>query len=158
MSSLPQRLALLLACLFAAGCGMLQPSAERHDREFLPSGVMIRDLVVPESDAVAGTGDRIELHYELFLNDGTPIDSSYDNGLPISLVLGAGALPAGIEEGVVGMRLFGRRKLVVPPELGYGEAGLPPLVPPGSVLRVYVELMSLEPGSGSGAHEAPQRD
>jgi len=134
-----------LSCLLAA-CLSFTPKPPRYEPVILPSGVVVTDLAVPDRGRRARSGDRIALHYELSLGDGTPVDSSYERGAPIELVLGESVLLPGLQEAVVGMRRFGRRKVVVPPEVAYGDEGLPPRIPPRAVLRVLVELMELEPG------------
>ena len=143
------RLGLLLGFLALTSCISLGPEPPAYEPVVLASGVVVHDLVVPErteEDRVAEIGDLVSLHYELSLNDGTLVDSSYERGLPIEIVLGDGVLVPGLDEGVRGMRLFGRRKIVVPPELGYGDEGVPPRIPGRALLLLEVELMGLEPG------------
>ena len=74
-------------------------------------------------------------------------DSSIERGTPISFVIGAGQVPKGIDEGVRGMRLFGRRKLIVPPELGFGSAGKPPRIPSDATLTIAVEVLAIQSGN-----------
>ena len=114
----------------------------------------VYDLVVPDDGRRAALGDLVSIDYELALEDGEVVDSTLDRGRPATFRLGAGEVPAGVEEGVIGMRQYGRRRIVVPPELGYGDEGAPPLVPPGATLRFEVELMELEPADEDGG-DAP---
>ncbi len=139
-----KRLLPLLCVLLATAC-LSNPRPPEYEAVVLPSGVVRKDLVVPEQGVASKPGDRVTLHYELRLGDGTLIDSSWDRGTPIEVVLGDGQLVPGIEQGLVGLRRFGRRRIVVPPELGFGEEGVADRVPPRAILYVTVELMELEP-------------
>ena len=103
----------------------------------------MRDLVVPDSGDTVKTGDTVAVHYDLFLADRSLVESRTHSGQPLRFQVGAGAVPRGLDEGVMGMRLFGRRRLTVPPSLGFGEEGKPPLVPPEATLIFDVELMEL---------------
>ncbi|MEW6073669.1 MAG: FKBP-type peptidyl-prolyl cis-trans isomerase [Planctomycetota bacterium] len=137
----------LLAALAAAplsACCLWRTSPPEYDAIALESGLVIEDLVVPETGPRAAPGDRVAVHYEMWLAGGEKIDASFDRGEPIRFVVGAGEVPAGLDQGVVGMRRFGRRLLQVPPALGYGGAGRPPLVPPGAALKIRLELIELE--------------
>jgi hypothetical protein len=111
------------------------------------SGVIIQDQLVPTDEHLpeAATGDRLTIHYRAWLSDGTLVDSSYERGLPVDFTLGAGEVPAGLEVGLLGMRLMGRRALFVPAELAYGDDGLSGQVPPDERVRFVVELLALEP-------------
>ena len=121
------------------------------------SGLQFRDTHVPESGRVAEDGDLVSLHYSGWLEDGTLFDTSlddslmgnqpefegipseallgWDRGHPLQFTLGDQEVIAGWDQGVHGMRVGGRRELVVPPELGYGAAGGGEKIPPDAVLR-----------------------
>lgn len=135
-------LALVVSLTCACFCGPRHPI---YAPVLLESGIEIQDLVIPEEGPSVVQGDRVLLHYELSLEDGSVVDSSFERGQPIEVVVGQGELPAGLEEGLLGMRLFGKRRLLVPAELGYGEAGLEGQVPPNAILRFVLELMGLNP-------------
>jgi len=143
-------LALALAGLLAASCGLLRPRPVRHRPYDTPSGLRVRDAVIPEGE-VAEPGDWVAIHYTGRLADGTEFDSSLDRGVPAVFQLGSGAVPAGLDEGVTGMHRRGKRRIVVPPELGFGADGAPPRVPPHSVLHFEIELLAL--GDDRGAVE-----
>ena len=82
-------------------------------------------------------------HYTGWLLDGTKFDSSLDRGKPLSFVLGKGQVIQGWDKGVQGMKVGGKRKLTVPPELGYGTRGFPGAIPPNATLVFEVELLGV---------------
>lgn len=92
-------------------------------------------------EAVAGK--HVDVHYTGWLTDGTKFDSSLDRGRPFSFQLGAGRVIQGWDRGVAGMRVGGKRKLVIPPELGYGKRGAGNVIPPDAVLIFEVELLGV---------------
>ena len=107
------------------------------------SGLMYQDLVVGDGE-VAQAGDSVSVHYTGWLKDGTKFDSSVDRGEPFVFHLGQGRVIPGWDEGVAGMRVGGKRKLVIPPELGYGDAGAGGgLIPGGATLVFDVELLEI---------------
>ena len=94
--------------------------------------------------AAAKAGDTVEVHYTGTLKDGTKFDSSRDRGKPFSFHLGVGRVIKGWDEGVAGMKVGGKRTLVIPANLGYGTRGVPNLIPPNAELRFEVELLSIK--------------
>lgn len=97
----------------------------------------------PGTGAEAVAGKRVTVHYVGTLVDGSKFDSSRDRGKGFSFGLGAGEVIRGWDEGVAGMKVGGLRKLTIPPELGYGDRGYPPVIPPRSTLIFEVELLSV---------------
>ncbi len=93
---------------------------------------------------VARAGKTVTVHYTGYLQDGTKFDSSLDRGEPFTFPLGAGKVIAGWDEGLVGMKVGGRRKLVIPAELAYGSRGAGRLIPPNATLVFDVELMEVK--------------
>lgn len=103
----------------------------------------IEDLVVG-AGAEAKAGDNISVHYTGWLEDGTKFDSSLDSGQPIEFVLGQGRVIAGWEKGLAGMKVGGKRKLTIPPDLAYGDYGAGDLIPPNATLIFEVQLMEIK--------------
>jgi FKBP-type peptidyl-prolyl cis-trans isomerase len=107
-----------------------------------PSGLRYQDLT-PGQGAEATADRTVSVHYTGWLPNGEKFDSSRDRDQPFSFTLGAGQVIAGWDEGVAGMKVGGRRKLVIPADLGYGTAGAPPAIPPGATLVFDVELLDV---------------
>ena len=84
------------------------------------------------------------MHYTGWLVDGTKFDSSVDRGNPFNFPLGAGSVIKGWDEGVAGMKVGGKRKLSIPPDLGYGDRGAGSVIGPGETLIFEVELLGIE--------------
>jgi len=107
------------------------------------SGLQIIDIEVGTGDSPQ-SGQTVEVHYTGWLADGTKFDSSLDKGQPFSFVLGAGRVIAGWDEGVASMKVGGKRRLIIPPELGYGASGYPPVIPANAELTFDVELLAIK--------------
>jgi peptidylprolyl isomerase len=108
-----------------------------------PSGLWYADLAPGQGDS-AVPGRTVTVHYTGWLPDGTKFDSSRDRGEPFAFTLGAGQVISGWDEGVKGMKVGGRRKLVLPPQLAYGDGGAPPTIPPHATLVFDVEVLKVE--------------
>lgn len=97
----------------------------------------------PGSGAAAKSGDTVKVHYTGTLMNGTKFDSSRDRNEPFQFTLGQGMVIKGWDEGVVGMKKGGKRKLTIPAAKAYGANGSPPKIPPNSPLIFDVELVEI---------------
>ncbi len=146
MRANPAVRALLWALLAAAGTSGLLPAQEKDRpsrREIvLPSGLRYLDLKVGEGEEAR---DRriLEVHYTGWLDDGTKFDSTQDCDRPLTLRLGHSDVVKGLDEGLAGMRVGGKRRLIVPPELGFGKEGGGGVIPPNATLLYEVELLDV---------------
>ena len=106
-----------------------------------------KDLVMEDIKKGTGkealTGTEVTVHYTGYLTNGKKFDSSKDRGKPFSFVLGNGDVIRGWDKGVKGMKEGGHRKLTIPPHLGYGDRGAPPVIPGGATLLFDVELLKV---------------
>lgn len=118
--------------------------AEAPKTKILPSGTKIEDLVVG-TGAEAVAGSTVKVHYRGTLTDGKEFDSSLKPGREPFEVRNLGNAPVikGWNEGIVGMKVGGKRRLTIPPAAGYGERGFPPVIPPGATLVFEVELLEV---------------
>jgi len=126
---------------------MLAAAAVLGEPEVKDSGLKVEYISKPDScDRVARNGDMLEMHYTGTLEDGKKFDSSYDRSEPFKFQIGVGQVIRGWEEGVLGMCAGEKRRLIVPPELGYGDQGAGDIIPGGATLHFDVELMGVEEG------------
>jgi len=109
----------------------------------MPNGLKYVDLVVG-GGAEAKSGSDVKVHYTGTFPDGREFDSSRNGGQPYPFRLGASQVIRGWDQGIPGMRVGGKRRLTIPPDLGYGARGYPPVIPPHSTLVFEVELLGLQ--------------
>lgn len=105
-----------------------------------PSGLKYEDIVIG-TGASPQPGHQVTVHYTGTLEDGTKFDSSVDRGQPFTFQIGIGRVIKGWDEGVMTMKVGGKRKLVIPPQLGYGARGAGGVIPPNATLVFEVELL-----------------
>jgi FKBP-type peptidyl-prolyl cis-trans isomerase FkpA len=146
-----KRLVVCISLVLAAACSRSpdEPSptykpAESSPLPAAPTKLEMTDTV-PGSGREAKAGDTVHVLYTGTLMNGTKFDSTADHGNePFKFTLGKGEVIKGWDEGVVGMKPGGKRRLRIPPELGYGDNGSPPSIPPKAGLVFDVELVSID--------------
>ena len=146
--SLPLALA---SMALLAGCAQIGMQPRRvsihHGKTSMPSGLEYEELFVGQGPA-AKPGDHVTFEYTVWLEDGTRVDSTYDRGVAVTVRLGSAPLKAW-DEGLIGIRPQGRRRLVVPPNLAYGSKGVEGMIPPNATL--IMEILALEVGRAGSA-------
>jgi len=132
-----RRILLLVAAIAVVGC-----SGDKSGEEMMTdSGLKYVDMKVGDGESPQA-GQLVTVHYTGWLEDGTKFDSSVDKNRPFEFTIGAGGVIKGWDEGVMTMKVGGKRKLTIPPELGYGARGIGP-IPPNSTLIFEVELLTI---------------
>jgi FKBP-type peptidyl-prolyl cis-trans isomerase len=130
--------ALALVLMGAAGCS--QKVTGPVSGAVPGTGLIVEDLQVGTGPA-AMAGDTLTIFFTGTLEDGTPFDASTRR--PFIFVIGRGIVIRGLDLGLLGMRAGGHRRITIPPALGYGAAGYPPVVPPDATLIFDVDLVTL---------------
>jgi FKBP-type peptidyl-prolyl cis-trans isomerase len=144
------RFAILVLCLSCSACDSGDEEGTVKKEIYTRGG---KTVVLKYIDQLEGKGkevkkgDRLLMHYTGKLTNGTKFDSSRDRGKPFEVTIGVGEVIQGWDEGVPGMKEGGKRKLIIPPEAGYGEKGAGKSIPPNAELIFEVEVIRiLEPG------------
>jgi FKBP-type peptidyl-prolyl cis-trans isomerase FkpA len=140
-----------VAMLLVSGCSRApeEPTGDYKPAQGapLPPGPtrLESEEIVVGSGRVVHAGDTVHVQYTGTLTNGKKFDSSYDHGGdPFKFTIGKGEVIQGWDQGVVGMKVGGKRRLRIPSDLGYGEKGSPPSIPPGAGLVFEVELVSID--------------
>lgn len=134
----------LIVLMIAGGFFLLSNRGANQGVSMPENNLKITDIRLGTGEE-AHPGDLLTVNYAGTLSDGRKFDSSYDRGTPFSFVLGTGQVIRGWDEGMAGMKIGGKRRLVIPPELGYGSANVGNgLIPPNSTLIFEVELLKIE--------------
>ena len=135
--------------LFAALCAGCQPSLRDYpgekttmEQQRTSSGLAYVDIT-PGTGASPKAGDTVTVHYTGYLKSGKKFDSSVDRGQPFTFTIGVGQVIKGWDEGVMSMKVGGKRKLIIPPQLGYGSRGAGGVIPPDAELVFDVELLGV---------------
>jgi FKBP-type peptidyl-prolyl cis-trans isomerase len=126
----------------AKGPTTASPTASAGQTTTTSGGLQITEVTIG-SGSEAHIGDTVRVHYTGSLQDGTVFDSSKSAGKPLEFRIGGGQVIRGFDRGVTGMRVGGTRKVVIPPELGYGKRGSPPIIPPNATLTFELELVEI---------------
>ena len=119
------------------------PPAVSGEPTTTASGLQFIDIKVG-SGASPQRGQTVVVNYTGWLTNGTKFDSSVDRGQPFSFVIGTGKVIKGWDEGVASMKVGGKRRLIIPPDLGYGAGGNPPIIPANAQLIFDVELLEIK--------------
>jgi FKBP-type peptidyl-prolyl cis-trans isomerase FkpA len=106
------------------------------------SGLKYEDMIEGDGEQAA-SGHRVSVHYTGWLLEGEKFDSSLDRNQPFDFSLGKGMVIQGWDEGVAGMKVGGKRRLTIPPQLGYGQRGAGGVIPPNATLVFEVELLAI---------------
>ncbi len=117
---------------------------ETIEKETMETEQLKIEILKEGTGKTAKNGDTVVVHYTGTLEDGTKFDSSLDRGTPFSFVLGSRQVIAGWDQGVLGMKIGEKRKLIISSELAYGETGIPNVIPPKATLVFEVELLEIQ--------------
>ncbi len=145
------------ASLLLSGCTAQQtqkpqstPAAAAVEETLEKQGATMNDVtelqitdVQEGTGAIAKIGDKVSVHYTGQLTNGKVFDSSRTRGTPFEFTLGEGRVIEGWEQGIQGMKVGGQRQLIIPPSMGYGPYGSPPVIPENATLIFDVELMGI---------------
>lgn len=105
--------------------------------------IEIEELAPGEGDSTVKDGDTVAMHYRGTFPDGKEFDSSYKRNAPFSFRVGAGQVIQGFDMGVLGMKPGGKRRITIPPDLGYGPRGAGGVIPPNATLVFEIEIVSI---------------
>lgn len=129
----------IIFVIFIISCGSNEGNMQK-----LENGLLIEDIVVGVGNE-AKDHNKVVVNYTGTLENGSIFDSSLKPGRdPFTFTLGVGSVIKGWDQGVKGMKVGGKRKLVIPPELGYGDQGAGNVIPPNTTLYFEVELLEVE--------------
>ncbi len=134
---------LVAGTMMLGGCSGSQIRTEGEGITKLSSGVKYEDLVAGTGPA-AEVGQMLEVDYDGMFFDGSMFDSSRKRGRTFTFRLGANQVIPGWEEGLKGMKVGGKRRLIIPSSSAYGERGVPGMIPPGATLTFVIDLVSIK--------------
>jgi peptidylprolyl isomerase len=136
-----------------------EAESEAAEQEMITTASGLQYVIIEQGTGeTPQTGDVVAVHYTGTLEDGTKFDSSYDRGEPIKFPLGRGHIIPGWDEGIALLTVGSKAKLIIPPELAYGEQGAGSVIPPNATLIFEVELLSIQPGPPTAPTEVNEAD
>ena len=140
-------LLIVLACSMLAGCSSHKnyPGTPTDGSQVKTSSGLGYIDMLPGTGPSPQSGTPVKVHYSGYLMDSTKFDSSLDRNEPLVFVIDAGQVIKGWDEGILGMKVGGKRKLIIPAHLAYGERGIPGVIPPSADLVFDVELVGVVP-------------
>ena len=133
----------VMLIVFLVSCGGTMNQEALNKEITTSSGLKYVNLKIGDGD-MPKRGQKVVVHYTGTLEDGKKFDSSIDRGKPFELEVGVGNVIAGWDEGLITMKVGGKRKLIIPPQLGYGSTGVVGLIPPNATLIFEVELLEIK--------------
>lgn len=135
----------IITILVIAAVLIALPAFAKEERKTVTtaSGLKYIDVVVGKG-ASPSIGKKVKVHYTGTLENGKKFDSSVDRNQPFTFIIGVGQVIPGWDEGVMSMKVGGKRKLIIPPNLGYGSRGAGGVIPPNATLLFDVELLDIE--------------
>lgn len=136
-------LGIVLFALPFSACTKKEAAVEKAGTGTAAPGTLVSEDLKVGAGTEAVPGKTVSVHYTGWLTDGSKFDSSVDRGEPFQFNLGGGQVIKGWDQGVQGMKVGGKRKLTIPPELGYGVQGAPGAIPPNATLIFEVELLDV---------------
>ncbi|HEY9162826.1 MAG TPA: FKBP-type peptidyl-prolyl cis-trans isomerase [Desulfomonilia bacterium] len=139
-----KRSGLIIVLVIAAVLIALPASAKEEGKTVTTASGLKYIDVVAGNGASPSVGKRVKVHYTGTLENGKKFDSSVDRNQPFSFIIGVGQVIPGWDEGVMTMKVGGKRKLIIPPNLGYGAKGAGGVIPPNATLLFDVELLDVE--------------
>jgi peptidylprolyl isomerase len=158
-SVVPAGILLLVLAILLAACGPVPETEQAGTETMTTTASGLQYVIIREGDGPdPQAGELVAVHYRGTLEDGTEFDNSYTRGQPFTFALGRGMVIPGWDEGIALMRVGDKAKLIIPPDLGYGERGAGEVIPPNATLIFEVELVSIQPGAPDAPTEVEEAD
>eukprot|EP00455_Lapot_gusevi_P037385 TRINITY_DN417_c0_g1_i2.p1 TRINITY_DN417_c0_g1~~TRINITY_DN417_c0_g1_i2.p1 ORF type:complete len:180 (+),score=57.28 TRINITY_DN417_c0_g1_i2:54-542(+) len=153
---------LLIVVFLCVSASLVEAKRDRQtkfQKKAKPTGQEVEIEITHSPDVCkkrSSVGQKLKIHYTGMLENGTVFDSSLFRGQPFEFVLGAGQVIRGWDVGLVDMCVGEKRKLKIPPHMGYGTRGYPPVIPPSATLLFETELIGISKAPAGGAQQPPE--